>query len=516
MPVETCLSSLFAIRFDFGVPLEDIFHRDDVHPRLKHLFHTAFASYSEQRSDIEDVLKYGQGTVNDCLMLKDTLVLDEKYDSNLEGNLPGTYFWLIRHFMGLLPLPLFPKFTNGIHFHWNSVANECKMAFKTCDNRERNRLDYDIAQCLDALPIQNGMLINILMKFIRKICMRTVRGHYKFNKNSLITLSKYFCESLFVRPYIPGHLQKSEYQVLLLYLVLRWHKITEHCCSIEPPTNLNEFEVSNKKSAIIETDSNVINPIPYFCNTVSQTETDLISKEIEKNIDNSKNAYTLAYIEEVLEEDCESPTNDGDNTLYQTAYDITFNNILEEEQKKEWKKVVEETMQKVKKVEEAYFYDDYETLKNEEFNHIPSVQSKADSFLSKIRRHSFKKCSTPKDKSPDSENSYVKYPDVCDSDNGSRKSLNSEQKRCNLGIDTTISQKLFEANTSPCSEEDEDSKRTLKDKNLKNMSRQQFFFRGIRWSLQLLRALTPRKSTFRLIESNVKYHRMKRGRSHTI
>lgn len=139
----------------------------------------------------------------------------------------------------------------------------------------------------------------------------------------------------------------------------------------------------------------VCKKIPYiveFCkkylkDIACQTETDF-SKEgassdvylnndemkCKKEINNNENtyAYKLTCIEE-MEEDHGSTHDqvlENDCTLYQTARDFTFRSVLDDEEKQDWPNILKETSETVKKVEEHYIYDDYETFKQEDFNQI--------------------------------------------------------------------------------------------------------------------------------------------------
>lgn len=39
---------------------------------------------------------------------------------------PGTYLWVIRHFLGILPIPLIPKYSNEISIDWNRLSDQCQ------------------------------------------------------------------------------------------------------------------------------------------------------------------------------------------------------------------------------------------------------------------------------------------------------------------------------------------------------------------------------------------------------
>lgn len=64
-----------------------------------------------------------QGTVNERLNLKELI---EKCVYLQFKKLPGALLWIIRHFIGLLPLPLMPHYTNNKFFNWKKLSLMCK------------------------------------------------------------------------------------------------------------------------------------------------------------------------------------------------------------------------------------------------------------------------------------------------------------------------------------------------------------------------------------------------------
>lgn len=88
-----------------------------------------------------------QGSLEMRLELKHRLVYDV-YFEHLSNYLPGTYFWLIRHFIGLLPIPLLPKYANGVTFDWRYLAEKCKTFLKKYQSHQEKKfeLDYILAQ----------------------------------------------------------------------------------------------------------------------------------------------------------------------------------------------------------------------------------------------------------------------------------------------------------------------------------------------------------------------------------
>lgn len=62
--------------------------------------------------------------------------------------LPSTYMWLIRHFLGLLPIPLLPQFSNNILFEWNRLSDQCQDYLKNgrSFNEDSNIINYFIVE----------------------------------------------------------------------------------------------------------------------------------------------------------------------------------------------------------------------------------------------------------------------------------------------------------------------------------------------------------------------------------
>lgn len=50
---------------------------------------------------------------------------------------PGALLWVIRQFIGLLPLPVLPHYADGKFFHWNKLGNYCRSYLKRFDDEER-------------------------------------------------------------------------------------------------------------------------------------------------------------------------------------------------------------------------------------------------------------------------------------------------------------------------------------------------------------------------------------------
>lgn len=136
--------------------------------------------------------------MNTGLDLKQTLLSGELcYKRDVH---PLTYLWIIRHFLGLLPLPLFTRYSNGKKFRWVELARQCRRYRM----QSSFQLDSNISWSIQRLPEHHIMLIHELMKFFQRISVR--RYSDKLDKSSVTSVVNYFSSSLFVRPYRPGFL----------------------------------------------------------------------------------------------------------------------------------------------------------------------------------------------------------------------------------------------------------------------------------------------------------------------
>ncbi|KAJ8976115.1 hypothetical protein NQ317_019380 [Molorchus minor] len=97
-------------RFDFGVPLEDIFPPNDIHPRLKYLFEEAYRVFLKKDFTIHQLLRQYQGPLEIRLKLKEKIIFDTHYHirSDNDDEYPGMYFLGYQAFSGLAPHPLAP------------------------------------------------------------------------------------------------------------------------------------------------------------------------------------------------------------------------------------------------------------------------------------------------------------------------------------------------------------------------------------------------------------------------
>ncbi|XP_066256851.1 uncharacterized protein [Euwallacea similis] len=545
-------------RFDFGVPLEDVSPAEGLHVRLKHLLHMVYESYIKCEYSIEILLKYNQGPLNQRLELKGRLVFALDYHISAKGFPPGAYFWLLRHFLGLLPLPLLPAYTGGVNFNWKSLANKCKKYFKCHNNYDqRGNLESDIAQEVSMLPMQNLTLLNVFIQLIRVISLKRTKRSYQcqFNRKSLEVLVNYYCPSLFIRPYQPHSLEKCEYFPLILLIILRWKNIYQHCCNIRMHTvDFVCSGIEQQGNKLLQT-HHLNLPSPFYKEVGCQTEIDLdeISSLYSDKLDldylakkQGIEAYKLAYIEEIHRDSSGSESEDNSTSTFQTLGEFSFTNLLENEESKDWESVIKETDDVVRKVEDSYIYDDYETFEKEDFNQIGKNRSFSSLVLKLGKhaiRHSFKSSSkqeiptdTSRKPSPKGGNSYVKYPDVCcESCDGTMSEIslqdapinvygrNQDSEKLNVddhikrpGLVLSVDQQLFHNGTSV---DIRDNRNSSKEELRKNGKKKNKTWRCIinTWTItiEFLRTLTPKHSSFKRIKT-VKYRRIGKGSSHTI
>lgn len=123
-------------------------------------------------------------------------------EGQLEDCAPGAYLWVIRHFLGLLPLPLFPGCTKGTKFDWPTLSTGCRRAFK--NHSLARDVDTEIARLLNELPEENLRLVKMLMSFLRRMAAKRCEGKSSLRRASLRALCAYFSGAMFIRPFWPG------------------------------------------------------------------------------------------------------------------------------------------------------------------------------------------------------------------------------------------------------------------------------------------------------------------------
>ncbi|XP_044259455.1 uncharacterized protein LOC123007970 [Tribolium madens] len=264
-------SNLLCIRFAFGVPLEDIFPPSGIHPRLKNLFNETIIALNNNPFPLSRIIKIREKPVNTGLNLKENLLSGQLYEKSIH---PLTFFWIIRHFLGVLPLPLFAKYSNGRKFNWEFLAGQCRKH----KMRASYQLDLEISWAIHRLPQAHIALIYALVNFFRTISLR--RYSDKLDKTSVTSLVVYFSSSLFVRPYRPGFVNKAEriYFYLLFYLIVNWQRIKRKKCE--------RFVILNSKlPSIVESDESDFlenTLIDFGCQTSFLSQSDnRVDREIQ-------------------------------------------------------------------------------------------------------------------------------------------------------------------------------------------------------------------------------------------
>ncbi|XP_066138534.1 uncharacterized protein [Euwallacea fornicatus] len=462
--------------FDFGVPLEDVSPAEDMHMRLKHLFHMAYKSYIKYEYSIEGLLKYNQGSLNERLELKDRLVFALDYHAATKDFSPGAYFWLLRHFLGLLPIPLLPAYTGGINFEWKSVANECKKYFNCYNSYEQKRnLEYNIAQWKNIYQHCCGIhmhRVDLFSSGIEQQGNKLPQTHYH------------------------SHLSSNFYK--------------EVSCQ----TEIDLYETSSSYSDKLDLD--------YLARKQKTEE------------------YKLAYIEKIHRDSTDSENEDNNASLFQTTAEFNFTDLLENEEGKNWESVIKETNNVVRKMEDSYIYDDYETFEKEDFNQIAENRSFSSLFLKLSKRaiHHLPKSSPKQEvsksntsKKPASEggNSYVKYPDVCcESCNKTMSATNVHDSNLDFGklnvndcikrpgVSFSADRQLFHNGTSVDILDDPNSSKEKLHKNGEKKNKTwRCIINMLAISFEFLKTLTPKHSSFKRIKT-MKYRRIGKRSSHAI
>ncbi|CAH1183435.1 unnamed protein product [Phaedon cochleariae] len=466
-------------RFDFGVPLEDISPPNDIHPRLKHLFNAAFNCYTlSDIHDMEHTLKFFQGSLEDCFNMKEELIFQVPCNMS-DYQSPGSYFWLIRHFLGLLPIPLLPKYFHKFTYDWENLGKKCQMVLShnKYDANSNYQVNNSIARYIDSLPTEHFLLLTTLVNFIRKIAFRFGVLH----KHNFVCLAKYYCGSVFIRPYRPGHRDDRKVFPLFIYLLSKWNNIIKKCeRHVTIPENSSRYMPSyqlkrnaycqvnfiNGNYDVFENSTN-LSPLRTCCQTGSLnipkqsccthkscqtelTETTNTYCQTDINLDDSGSIVPLAnssvidnhyyssdrYFTALINDTSWNPDTsihhdheDSENNDVSNERDsmVNFHSMLDENEYTGWDDVMRETENTVKKVEE-YIYDDYETFRWEDYNQI-STEKKYMSTFKDNKKQPVWTDYTPRSliyRESNDENesisvlisnkTYFKFPDICDDD----------------------------------------------------------------------------------------------------
>ncbi|KAF5270411.1 hypothetical protein FQR65_LT05599 [Abscondita terminalis] len=214
MSIETMNST--QQRLKFGIPLEEAFHtKFAIHPMLLNVFKQTYCSIINCGYPIGTVIRL-QGTLNERLALKER-ISSCKDLTNVRCQ-PGTYLWVIRHYLGLLPVQILPKRIGNTKFMWWKIGRECEASLKS---RKCSEMTYQVIKELLRLPVSNFLMLMSVVSFLRELSVLP-KGEPTVNKKSVYVLVKYFSASIFTRPFRPSD---TRYYSLLLYLIIKWPEI---------------------------------------------------------------------------------------------------------------------------------------------------------------------------------------------------------------------------------------------------------------------------------------------------
>ncbi|KAB0799626.1 hypothetical protein PPYR_07506 [Photinus pyralis] len=126
MSMQSSLSiSEFNIdRLSFGVPLETNFQdASGLHPIFQHVFKICYLRLKGCGYSVENAIKFFQGTLQERLALKESIAFGKDL-TNIKCS-PGALLWVIRHFIGLLPVELLPKRIGNVKYNWMRLSKPC-------------------------------------------------------------------------------------------------------------------------------------------------------------------------------------------------------------------------------------------------------------------------------------------------------------------------------------------------------------------------------------------------------
>ncbi|XP_063243018.1 uncharacterized protein LOC134542574 [Bacillus rossius redtenbacheri] len=208
----------------FKVPLRYVCLDGLIPPGLEELLVKAYTSGSKgiHEGNLPALMDYG--SIDKCMELKKSL---EAGESILDVNYPpGVPLWVLRHFFGTLPKPLFRR------DFWGYVINQAIVAVQHVVN------NYDfavtpihniIARRVSALPSEEHAVLARLVRLVRDLAAGPGGVSAGRRKRRVVALVEYFADSLCARPYFPGSTTKEGRAIcpLLTILCLDWPKIEE-------------------------------------------------------------------------------------------------------------------------------------------------------------------------------------------------------------------------------------------------------------------------------------------------
>ncbi|XP_045475546.1 uncharacterized protein LOC123681277 [Harmonia axyridis] len=342
-------SRLLCNKFDFEVPLEDLYPANYLHPKIRILYNSALKRFQKDNITSELLLSSQNEGPNNKISLKDNL-LNTKHPK-LDGT-AQSFIWLIEHFLGLLPLPLLAPYMNGYYFNWFYLSQKCTGIFNDKNYKRKtknfNYCDIQIHTEISRLPAQHKLLLNEHIEFIRNISFINERKKMK----NVIYYSKYFTACLLLRPFRSGLNENSEkdYYFLIIYLVLRWpyiSKIMVETTLINEKLELDQLSlVSGQSFASNKSVNNVEEKInmdrisnssdrKYLSNLKNfRTSSEMsIAHNAVQRI--SKELSAITVFNEVEERSIEEPIDDIETIKPKKDYTVSKETATEIEQSKE-------------------------------------------------------------------------------------------------------------------------------------------------------------------------------------
>ncbi|KAF5284492.1 hypothetical protein FQA39_LY17027 [Lamprigera yunnana] len=191
---------------------------------FQNLLRQCYKVVSRSQYPVATVIRL-QGTLSERLELRETF---STISTNIKCS-SGALLWLVRHYIGLLPIQILPKRINDVKYVWSKLAKECQNALHSgCSVKPKEDvlLTHKVTSEMLRLPPSHISLIMTLLHFLRALAVLPF-DEPNVDKKSLYSLVRYFSGSIFVRPFCPGADNKNELQYLplLVYMILNWATI---------------------------------------------------------------------------------------------------------------------------------------------------------------------------------------------------------------------------------------------------------------------------------------------------
>ncbi|KAK9890631.1 hypothetical protein WA026_011991 [Henosepilachna vigintioctopunctata] len=385
-------AKLFCCIFDFEVPLEDLFVQSELHPKITLLYSNAQECFKKNNVTAETISNEKDEKPESKLKLKQ-MMLNSSY---LEGT-PQSFLWLIEHFLGMLPIPLLPHYSNGVHLEWLYLSEQCKKLFQHYHKERRISydLDYDVTREMSKLPTQHYLLLNLHMIFMREVSF-FMNKNKKICRRNATYYTKYFTPSIFIRPFRPGLKQdnEKEYYYIILYMLLRWPFL----CEMFRYSNLSK--IIELPESITETHSHEDIGKKIFTDDCVKQRQDNISMKNKQNYFKANCCCGIGsnYTCNPSRSKCSlhvfyqnTTSNQSENSMNNrfSALRLSDNEIIEATSDDDLE--IELENEKIEKnlsqnAEESFIYDDYDTFEKEEFNQIKNRNFETTIKCSQARR----------------------------------------------------------------------------------------------------------------------------------